>query len=416
MSWAAEELGVRLVDDGTGTDDTLDRLVSVALRRNPRRAHLLVSNVLGKHIPVPPRTVLGAGQRLGRRVHDVVGEEPVAFVLGYAETATALGHCVAAELRATCLHSTRRTVHGAESAGGFEEEHSHATGHQLMPDDPALLTRDGVVVLVDDEVSTGRTALNTIEAMQRIRPRRHYVLACLVDVRDEADRAASAALADLLAVHIDVVSLAGGRVELPSGFAASAADVAARVVEPPPATRIVEVDAVRAWPTDVRDGGRHGFTPDDDESAQLAAVFSAAALARAVGGRRVLVLGCEELMYAPLLIAHALQSELGADREVLFSSTTRSPVVAMDEPGYPARTRLAFAAHDGPDDAPRFAYNVAPAAGEPAFDDVVVVVDDIGDTQLLRTGLLAQVAAVCERAHLVVVPSHRPARAPAALA
>ena len=414
MSWAASELGAHLVDSGDG--ESLDALVSIALRRNPRRAHLLVSSVLGKHVPVAPSTALSAGERLGANVEAAVGRDPIAYVLGYAETATALGHCVSARLRSRYLHSTRRFVAGIDSAAAFEEEHSHATGHRLLPDDPSLLARDGVVVLVDDEVSTGRTALNTIASMQRVRPRARYVLASLADVRNERDRAAFATLAASLGVRIDVVSLARGSVELPVGFGTAAADVARRVTEPEPAVDAVATVAVRSWPADIRDGGRHGFTAEDDDAAMFAAACSAAALAPVVDGARVLVLGCEELMYAPLLVADALQSELGSARQVLFSSTTRSPIVAMDVPGYPIRTRLAFGAHDGTDTAPRFAYNVASAAGVEPFDDIVLVVDDVADTDALRDGLLAQLSAASRRTHLLVVPSYQPVRAPVAMA
>ena len=65
-----------------------------------------------------------------------------AMVLGYAETATALGHTVAEALcLADYLHSTRRAVDGVPVLGGFEEAHSHATSHLLLPSDPELLTR-----------------------------------------------------------------------------------------------------------------------------------------------------------------------------------------------------------------------------------------------------------------------------------
>ena len=50
-------------------------------------------------------------------------------------------------------------------------------------------------------------------------------------------------------------------------------------------------------------------------------------------------------MYAPLLIALELAARPGLD--VRFSSTTRSPVLAVDEPGYPIRTALRFDAADG---------------------------------------------------------------------
>src|SRR5215217_2732640 len=130
-SWVAERLGVELLGD-----DELTDLLGLALRRNPKRAHLLVSNVLGKHVPQLPSVVYGHGFALGRRVRELIGAEEAAeaVVLGYAETATGLGHSVADGIGlAPYLHSTRRTVRGVAPAGGFEESHSHATSHLLLP-------------------------------------------------------------------------------------------------------------------------------------------------------------------------------------------------------------------------------------------------------------------------------------------
>ncbi|MFE2308485.1 phosphoribosyltransferase domain-containing protein, partial [Streptomyces sp. NPDC059411] len=79
---------------GTGTGGPcLEELLGLALRRNPKRAHLLVSQVLGKHVPQSPATVYAAGYGLGERVRELLGEEEAAsaVVLGYAETATGLG-------------------------------------------------------------------------------------------------------------------------------------------------------------------------------------------------------------------------------------------------------------------------------------------------------------------------------------
>ena len=48
------------------TDD--GRADQVGLRRNPRRAQLLVSTVLGKHLPADPRVIAGTGRLLGALV------------------------------------------------------------------------------------------------------------------------------------------------------------------------------------------------------------------------------------------------------------------------------------------------------------------------------------------------------------
>ncbi|MFD8981054.1 phosphoribosyltransferase [Streptomyces sp. NPDC059564] len=447
--WVADRLGVSLDEGGDPAAPRLDSLLGLALRRNPKRAHLLVSRVLGKHVPQSPAVVHAAGHGLGLRVRALLGEEAAAsaVVLGYAETATGLGHCVADGLgTAPYLHSTRRPVPGLEPAGGFEEAHSHATSHLLLPEDPELLAGSGPLVLVDDEFSTGNTVLNTIRDLHARHPRGHYVVVALVDMRSAADRDRLTAFADGLGARVDLIALASGTVSLPEGVLARgqalveeyeaaappAGGVAfnlcggvrhgdgggpgrgrraakARPALPPadgpqPVTR-VPLD----WPAGVPDGGRHGFTAAHRAALEAAVPHLAGQLAAALGEApgRVLVLGNEELMYAPLRLALALE-ESGAAAEVRFSTTTRSPVLAVDDPGYAIRTRLVFPAHDAPADGPgdRYAYNVEGAG----FDTVVAVVDSVGDTPELRTGLLAALVPHAGRVLLAVVPSYAPAR------
>ncbi|WP_406395691.1 phosphoribosyltransferase [Streptomyces sp. NBC_00887] len=417
--WVAERLGVELVGDGE-----LRELLGLALRRNPKRAHLLVSNVLGKHVPQRPSLVYGAGFELGERVRDLLGEAEArrAVVLGYAETATGLGHAVADGLGvATYLHSTRRPVAGVAPAGGFEEAHSHATSHLLLPEDPDLLTGVATedspstpLVLVDDEFSTGNTVLNTIRDLHVRYPRERYVVVTLVDMRSEADQGRLAEFAEEIGARVDLVARARGTVRLPEGVleegrALVAAHEEASSPQPPGPTgaRPAPVRVELGWPDGLPDGGRHGFTPVHRAALEAALPDMAARIADALGdARRVLVLGFEELMYAPLRLGTALEEATTAD--VRYSTTTRSPVLAVDDPGYAIRTRLVFPAHDDPADGPgdRYAYNVAGAG----FDAVVAVVDSAAETAALHApdGLLARLAAHTDQVLLAVVPSYIP--------
>ncbi|MGC5542653.1 phosphoribosyltransferase [Streptomyces griseus] len=449
-NWVAERLGVALEGDGE-----LRELLGLALRRNPKRAHLLVSNVLGKHVPQRPSVVYGAGYGLGERVRELLGEREArrAVVLGYAETATGLGHAVADGLRdAPYLHSTRRPVAGARQAGGFEESHSHATSHLLLPEDGELLAGGGpgedasTLVLVDDEFSTGNTVLNTIRALHALHPRERYVIVALVDMRSADDRDRLTAFAAEIGARVDLVTRNTGTVTLPDGVLergqalvaeqeaeqAEQAAQAERVRQAERSERAHETDEHAApvtrvaldWPAGVPDGGRHGFTPAHREALEAALPAMADRIAAALGGgarqsrgrvqspRRVLVLGFEELMYAPLRLGTALEAALGPDAEVRYSTTTRSPVLAVDDPGYAIRTRLVFPAHDDPADGPgdRYAYNVAGAG----FDAVVAVVDSTADTPELHApeGLLARLAPHTGQVLLAVVPSYTPTPVP----
>ncbi|WCH91315.1 phosphoribosyltransferase domain-containing protein [Streptomyces moderatus] len=490
-SWVAERLGVRLEGD-----DELTGMLGLALRRNPKRAHLLVSNVLGKHVPQSPSVVYGAGFALGRRVRELLGAEEAAraVVLGYAETATGLGHSVADGVGlAPYLHSTRRPVAGVARAGGFEESHSHATSHLLLPEDPALLVGDGPLVLVDDEFSTGNTVLNTVRDLHERYPRRRYVVVALVDMRSAADAGRLAEFAGEIGARVDLVAAATGTVRLPEGVLEKGQELVARYeaesagaggpssaapsgptaqFPAPPNSGVtaeagregdrpssgpaVEADpgsnppssglAVEAgqesnplgargtarsaptgpqpederahphvtrvdlhWPPGLPDGGRHGFTPVHRTHLEDALPAMTARLAEALpaDARSVLVLGFEELMYAPLRLARELE-QVAEGVEVRYSTTTRSPVLAVDDPGYAIRTRLVFPAHDTPADGPgeRYAYNVAGAG----FDAVVAVVDSVADTPELHApdGLLARLSAHAPQVLLAVVPSYVP--------
>ena len=122
-------------------------------------------------------------------------------------------------------------------------------------------------------------------------------------------------------------------------------------------------------------------------------------------------------MYAPLQVALALTERLrpagGGVASVRYSTTTRSPVLAVDDPGYAIRTTLTFPSHDDPSDGPgsRHAHNVAPGIeGSRRFTDIVMVIDTPADTAELSMpgGLLDRVAGGCDQVHLVVVPSYIP--------
>ena len=147
MSWVRRRFGV----DGRRT---LDGLVELALRRNPKRAHLLVSTVLGKHVPTDPRVVHDAGLRLGRAVAQRSTVEP-ALVIGFAETATGLGHCVAEALDAPYLHSTRRVVDRCAPAAASRRSTATRPGTCCCPRTRRCSPVPGPLVLVDDELSTG---------------------------------------------------------------------------------------------------------------------------------------------------------------------------------------------------------------------------------------------------------------------
>lgn len=406
LGWVTARIGASIVAP--------PGVASLALRRNPRRAHLLVSSLLGKHIPVAARDVLGAADALGALVAAVLTQRPM--VVGFAETATALGHGVARALSARGLltpyaHTTRRVLPAGLAALRFDEEHSHAVEQLLAVADPTLIEGPQTpVVLVDDELSTGRTAVNAIRVLQQRWPRRSYVLATLLDVRSTEQRLCTAAQVRDLGADLVDVSLFQGEVELPTDLLVRAAHLVSSRPAPPAVRRRRGPPAVRRdWeltlPSSTPLTGAHGWDVGAEAGLQAAVELAAATLRPLLEGSR-LCLGDEEFMYTAQLLA----AELGGD--VATSATTRSPVLVVDEPGYPVRTVLRFPACE---DSLRvaFAYNVTASSNgdrgpAPGFDAIVLVLDR-PPAPHARAGLIAKLAEAADVSLDVVVVRAGPA-------
>ena len=297
----------------------------------------------------------------------------------------ALGHCVAEALGGVdYLHSTRRSVAGRRRGGpGSRRSTVPPHGHLLLPADPGAARRRGAVVLVDDELSTGRTALNTIAALHRLAPRARYVHRGARRPARDADRAHGRR--PRLGCASTSSSLARGAVELARRTSLEQARRArGRIARTPRASRAVPARTARhargrasrpGWPTDCP-GGRPARLPGrarPRRGARRRRGRRPERSGRRPRGRAGLVLGTEELMYAPLRIALGLgrtrRSRCGSP------STTRSPVLAVDEPGLPdppagclPRPRTGR----GPGTARRLQRRSRP------FDDIVLVVDRAG--------------------------------------
>ena len=141
---------------------TQQDLLRVARRvNNTKRSYLLVNPLQAKHIPVPPSRALEMMGALGDRLAE--GWPEARLVIGFAETATAIGAAAAERLGEDCvyLHTTRESFSGGQAWLHFSEEHSHAVDHALWGEGLGeRIARSPQVILVDDELSTGRTLRN----------------------------------------------------------------------------------------------------------------------------------------------------------------------------------------------------------------------------------------------------------------
>ena len=147
---------------------TKNDLLRLAKRHhNTKRTYLLVDPLQGKHIPISPTESLKMLETLGQKLHEQY--PAVDVVIGFAETATAVGAAVASMQSSPCLyiHTTREAFALTGNVVEFREEHSHATEQNLCMDQlTAALESAHTIAFVDDELSTGKTLLNVIEKLR----------------------------------------------------------------------------------------------------------------------------------------------------------------------------------------------------------------------------------------------------------
>lgn len=154
----------------------LEKLLTFGARQNPKRRYLFISKVLGKYVPCLPSDMRETYQTLAQAVKQSLLLHSNTWVLGVAETATGLGAGVAQELKRSGLqnviysHTTRCDL-DRDIGFSITEAHSHAPSHLIYSLDSTLAEQQvESVVIVDDEISTGKTLEQLSQKLQQNLP------------------------------------------------------------------------------------------------------------------------------------------------------------------------------------------------------------------------------------------------------
>lgn len=301
-------------------------LVSIGKRENNKKRNYLVINPLqGKHVPVCPGKAFELFDKLAEIVKKEYGGEEL-LVIGFAETATAIGANTAIRLGARYIQTTREEILQAEYIY-FTEAHSHATEQKLLKADidKAIGIVDRII-FIEDEVTTGNTILNIVRKMEEIYRRnlKFSVASILNGMTEESMRSyeeKGIRCHYILKVdHGDYGRLAqqytdtgnyekcdiSGRYEAKEAGFTGWMDTR-RMVDSLKYQKSCET----LW-KDMK--AAYGFKKDES----------------------VLVIGTEEFMYPALFIAGCIEDE---GCRVRCHSTTRSPIEVSADPSYPLRTR-----------------------------------------------------------------------------
>lgn len=294
---------------------------------NPRRPYLLVNPLQGKHMPVSPAQSLQMMRTLGTMLAQKYPDTKL--VVGFAETATAIGAAVTSCFPADCryIHTTREEVPAVEEWIEFREEHSHATEQKLSRAGFEAGLNGGTILFIEDEISTGRTLCNMARQLRTLVPQDapvQMVAASIINrVSPENEQLlAEAGIRLECLVRIPEDDYAG---EMARCNAAPAAEV--QRGETP--LTFTTLKCTGGYPDPRMGTDASGYAARCREIAQEAA----AQLAEHCGkGARILVLGTEECMYPALAVGEALEAQGFA---AFCHATTRSPIGVSDAPEYP---------------------------------------------------------------------------------
>lgn len=334
-------------------------LVRIAKRENnTRRKYLVVNRLQGKHIPVSPKDALQMFRSLAELIKEAYPSERLLMV-GFAETATAIGAAVAIECQAAYMQTTREVIDGVDYLY-FSESHSHATEQKLVKTDlDKIIGKTDRIVFIEDEVTTGNTILNIVRLIQKTyaQPVSFAVASILNGMNEEALENYKNLK---IPVHYLVKTAHDTYTEIAEQYQA---DGTCHICTKPQEKEVeqqkevqqqiemqqtkeaqqpIEVQEISGWIN-----ARRLHTADTYKQAceqlwqEIQQKYGYTKYTKETEtGRRILVLGTEEFMYPALYVGAKLEE---AGYTVRMHATTRSPIAVSKEEKYPLHTRYELA-------------------------------------------------------------------------
>lgn len=298
------------------SDLPLEDICCFATRANNKRGFLFVSKVLGKHYPVKPQFMQTIYKNIAEKLnHHTQVFNQVCFI-GFAETAIGLGAGVFHEWqiqnkeKKSLFMPTSRFKLNHPVLFEFQEEHSHATDHliyePLDKDNKDLFKSCESLVLIDDEISTGKTLFNFIEQYYQFNSElKNVFLVSIKNWINEENK--NKILSYFPNLNIHFISILSGEFTFnknPDYF-----------VE-----QVPKLDGKNELKNYLFNNDsfqfRFGYNSIDFDFSQETSLIDF--------NKKTLILGSNEFLIKPYFFAKHLES-LGL--EVFFQSTTRSPII-----------------------------------------------------------------------------------------
>lgn len=340
---------------------SIENLVRLAKRdNNTVRPYLYVNPLQGKHIPAKPEEIMDMCKALAGMVNSAYPDDKL-YVIGFAETATGIAAAVSHYLKNILYYqNTTREYREDEEYLFFTESHSHATDQTLRAAGiRGCIKRIDRIVFIDDEVTTG----NTIHKLINVLKDKYVVPELNCSIVSILNSVPKERMELLKKSGIEFLFLS----ELP--FEYKKDSIMGVEYEK---NRNVDIDSCHAEYmneikfTSVINARNVLEYKEYDKESQRFASFIMKAL-DLEHYKDVLILGTEEFMYPAFCLGQLLMKN-GLAEEVRIHATTRSPIMASGNNGYPLFSRYCIKSlYD--DSRPTYVYNLR------KYEKVIIVTD-----------------------------------------
>lgn len=305
----------------------IEEIIGIAKRENnTKRKYLVVNRLQGKYMPVSPKRTFAMFRELAELLAARYDKERL-LVIGFAETATAIGAAVAVRLKADYMQTTREQVSGVQYLH-FLETHSHAPEQKLIKNDlDSRIANIDRIIFVEDEVTTGNTILNSIASLEKeYGSRISFSVASLINGMEEAAlhryREKGILLHYLIKTDHSSYEKIAEKCHCDGYYYVKNTDVPKY-----PCNSLTAKGCQNA---------RRLVNGEKYENACKRLWQQVQEQICFLPNQKVLVLGTEEFMYPALYVAGKIE-ETGCT--VSFHATGRSPIEVSSEPDYPLHTR-----------------------------------------------------------------------------
>ena len=339
---------------------------------NPKRDFLFCNKCQGKHIPTDPNNFIHMMNRLIYNIGDNLDTYKV-LVIGFAETATAIGSYIADNLKSCVyyLQTSRERIFTYRKIIEFKEEHSHATEQYLFGNIDQVPQFD-YILFVDDEISTGNTILNFIHEFNELNSNVKYGVASICNWQNAENKSKYSKLG------IDIFYIIGGTIkDIHQKMPDEIAKQTINTIDDNSARQISKVNYYTIN-HNIFYKERTGRFPKDKEYNDIIPKIINVAKSIVAKSKNILVIGTEEFMRIPIEVANKL-SNMGYN--VVTQSTTRSSIdILKYNTGDYKNELVNKSVINSPYDSSRitYIYNLK------EYDKIIVISDTLSDTDVKK--------------------------------